>query len=228
MTQASISIANTPMPIARTAVNSAYEAITTRQSGPTQPATTFPFMEWVDTSTSPATQKVRNAANNAWVVVGTMDTVRLGNAPIVAPTFTGVAQCTNTAGAASSDFSIANTAHVKAALVNHGAWQTPSLQNGWTAGFAGNIPIAYRISSNGFLYIKGQAANNGTVGTSSIIFTLPVGFRPTQLHQSKLKYIGSAATVMLLQIDTNGNVSHIAGTSLSGIAHDLDFFLPLT
>lgn len=222
MPQAPIVIQNTPMPAARTAVNAANEAIITRQSGPTAPSTTYAFMEWIDTSTSPATKRVRNSANNAWVVVGTMDTVREGNAPIAAPTFTGLAQCANTAGATANDFQIANTAHVKLALVQgHGAWQSPSLQNGWTA----NVTVQYRLNSDGMLQIKGSVVSNGAVGTSSQIFVLPVGFRPIQTHQPKIRYVGT--TVYVLQIQADGQVLHTAGASLTNIFQDFDIILPL-
>jgi hypothetical protein len=221
MPQAPTVIQNVQMPAARTAVNAAYEAIITRQSGPTQPSTTYAFMEWVDISTSPATKRVRNSANNAWVVVGTMDTVREGNAPLAAPTFTGLAQCANTAGATANDSQIANTAHVKLALANHGAWQSPSLQNGWTA----STVIQYRLNSDGMLQIKGSAVNTGTVGTSSQIFVLPVGFRPVQTHQPKIRYFGT--TVYVLQIQSDGQVLHTAGGSLTNAFQDFDIIIPL-
>jgi hypothetical protein len=58
--------------------------IVIQNTPPTQPSTTYGLIKWVDTSTSPATKRVRNNANNAWVAVGTMDS----NAPLAAPTFT--------------------------------------------------------------------------------------------------------------------------------------------
>lgn len=223
MPQAPIVIANQQMPAARTAVNSAYEAIVTRQSGPTAPSVTYPFMEWIDTSTSPATKRVRNSANNAWVVVGTMDTVREGNAPLAAPTLTGIAQCTNTASATANDFQIANMAAVQAAIkTGHGAWQTPSLLNSWTA----NATVQYRIMSDNNLQIKGAVTNAGTVGTSSQIFILPAGFRPIQTHQPKIRYSGS--TLYVLQIQADGQVLHTATGSLTGIFQDFDIVIPLT
>lgn len=221
MPQSPIVLNNQQMPSARTFLNQLFEAFTTQQSGPSQPSTTYAYMPWVDTSTSPATRRIRNAANNAWVVEGTMDTTRLGNAPLNAPTFTGAAQCTNTPGATADDFQIANTAHVKLAVRNHGAWQNPTLVNGWTA----NAPIQYRITSDNMLQIKGAAVNSGTVGTSSQIFVLPVGFRPIQTHQPKIRYNGT--TVYVLQIQADGQVLHTAGGSLTGIFQDFDVIIPL-
>ncbi len=221
MPQSPIVLNNQQMPAARTYLNQLFEAFTTGQSGSSAPSTTYPFMEWIDTSTSPATKRVRNSANNAWVVVGTMDTVRLGNAPLAAPALTGAATVSNTAAATANDTQIANTAHVKNALTNDGAWFTPVLGSGWTA----NATIQYRITSTGMLQIKGAAVFSGTVGTSSQIFVLPVGFRPIQTHQPKIRYNGT--TVYVLQIQTDGQVLHTAGGSLTGIFQDFDIIIPL-
>lgn len=222
MPQSPIVLNNQQMPAARTYLNQLFEAFTTSQSGSTAPSTTYPFMRWIDTSTSPATERVRNSANNAWIVVGTMDTVRLGNAPLAAPTFTGAAQCTNTAAATANDFQIANTAHVKLALANHSAWLTPTLDAGWSV----HATIQYRINSDGMLYIKGTALFNGTVGTTSRIFQLPVGYRPTQTHFSRTQYSGS--TLYTLQFLTDGSVNHTATGNLTTVFQSFDLFLPLT
>jgi hypothetical protein len=70
MTQASIVISNASGAAVRSAVNSALEAITTKQSGSTAPSTTYPFMEWADTAND--LLKQRNAANSAWITKGTL------------------------------------------------------------------------------------------------------------------------------------------------------------
>jgi len=70
MAQASISIANGSGASVRSAINSALEAITTKQSGGTAPSATYPFMEWADTAND--LLKQRNAANSAWIIKGTL------------------------------------------------------------------------------------------------------------------------------------------------------------
>jgi len=70
--QASISVPNGTGAQVRAATNSALQAVTTRQSGATAPAVTYPYMEWVDTSAVPAVLKTRNGANSAWITVGTI------------------------------------------------------------------------------------------------------------------------------------------------------------
>lgn len=221
MPQSDLNIENQQMPSGRVDVNGALAALATLQSGPTQPASPQAGWFWWDTSTGNINQ--RNSANNNWVLVGTFGASRWGNAPLNAPTFTGVAQCTNTASATASDLQIANMAAVQAAIkTGHGAWQTPSLLNSWTA----NATVQYRIMSDNNLQIKGAVTNAGTVGTSSQIFILPAGFRPIQTHQPKIRYSGS--TLYVLQIQADGQVLHTATGNLTGIFQDFDIVIPLT
>jgi hypothetical protein len=70
MTQATIAIANGSGAAVRAAVNSALEAMTTKQSGSSAPSPTYPFMEWADTGND--LLKQRNAANSAWIIKGTL------------------------------------------------------------------------------------------------------------------------------------------------------------
>jgi hypothetical protein len=55
-----------------TELNTHLAALASKNSGNSAPSVTFPFMNWVDTSVSPAIWKVRNAANNAWIEIGTL------------------------------------------------------------------------------------------------------------------------------------------------------------
>ena len=73
MSQASVIVANGSGSAVRTAINNALMALTTGQSGGTEPGTTYAFQVWIDTSTTPDTIKMRNAANTAWVNLGTID-----------------------------------------------------------------------------------------------------------------------------------------------------------
>lgn len=81
MPQHDFNIANNLFPLVRQDINEALSAIATWQSGSTAPTTTFAFMRWADTSTTPATLRMRNAANNAWLVVGRADTAFWGITP---------------------------------------------------------------------------------------------------------------------------------------------------
>jgi hypothetical protein len=96
MPQHDFIIANNLFPLLRQDINNALAAIATWQSGSTAPATTYAFMRWADTSTSPATLRMRNAANTAWIVMGRADAAYwgitpadIGAAALSGSTFTG-------------------------------------------------------------------------------------------------------------------------------------------
>jgi hypothetical protein len=73
MAQNDMNIANQGFPAFRADLNDQLEALVTNSSGATAPATTFPHQWWLDTSTTPSTLRQRNAANDAWIVVGLLD-----------------------------------------------------------------------------------------------------------------------------------------------------------
>jgi hypothetical protein len=73
MAQGDMNIANQGFPAFRADLNNQLEALVTNSSGATAPTTTFPHQWWLDTSTTPSTLRQRNAANDAWIVVGLFD-----------------------------------------------------------------------------------------------------------------------------------------------------------
>jgi hypothetical protein len=73
----------------RSDLNNALSAVATNNSGTSEPSTTYAYQWWADTNTG--LLKVRNAANSAWVTVGTLATANLGLAPTASPSFTGTA-----------------------------------------------------------------------------------------------------------------------------------------
>lgn len=70
-------------------LNNALAAAVTINSGATAPSTTYAYQLWADTTAGQLKQ--RNAANSAWVVLGTLGTTNLGLAPTASPTFSGTA-----------------------------------------------------------------------------------------------------------------------------------------
>lgn len=71
----------------RSDLNSALSAIATLNSGATEPSTTFAFQLWADTANN--LLKIRNAANSAWVSVGTLSATNLGLLALSGGTLTG-------------------------------------------------------------------------------------------------------------------------------------------
>jgi hypothetical protein len=89
MAQHDYSIANQSGLAFRQDLNNALAAIVSQNSGASEPSTTYAYQWWADTTANQLKQ--RNAANTAWVVIGTLGTTRLGLAPTASPSFSGTA-----------------------------------------------------------------------------------------------------------------------------------------
>jgi hypothetical protein len=71
----------------RSDLNNALAAIVSQNSGTTQPSTTYAYQWWADTTTG--LLKLRNAANNAWITIGTLADANLGLLSLAGGTLTG-------------------------------------------------------------------------------------------------------------------------------------------
>ena len=80
-------IANGTGSAVRSDLNNALAAIVSNNSSSTEPATTYAFQWWADTTAG--TLKLRNSANSAWVTIGTLASTNLGLATLASPSFTG-------------------------------------------------------------------------------------------------------------------------------------------
>jgi hypothetical protein len=94
MSQYPITITNGTGAQVLTELDQAFIASVTMQSGSTVPSTTYSYMFWLDTSTTPSTLRMMNAANNAFVAVGTIDP-NLGFIPSGTPANAGNATTLN-------------------------------------------------------------------------------------------------------------------------------------
>jgi hypothetical protein len=92
MAQHDYSIANQSGLAFRQDLNNALAAIVSVNSGASEPSTTYAYQLWADTTAGQLKQ--RNAANSAWVVIGTLGSTGWGLAPLASPTFTGTATFT--------------------------------------------------------------------------------------------------------------------------------------
>lgn len=72
MAQHDMVLDNSPGATIRSDINAAILAIITNSSGATEPASTYPFMPWADTTAG--ILKQRNAANTAWIDILTLST----------------------------------------------------------------------------------------------------------------------------------------------------------
>jgi hypothetical protein len=82
------------------------------------------------------------------------------------------------------------------------AWVPATLVNGWTNFGAPYETVSYMIDTLGFIHLKG-VASAGTKTGGTIIFTLPVGFRPN----AKIMCIGvTGGLVEQIYINADGTV----------------------
>ena len=73
MAQADQTVQNATFPTVRADINNNLAALFTDSSGATAPTVTVAFQDWIDTSGANPLWKKRNAANNAWITLGTID-----------------------------------------------------------------------------------------------------------------------------------------------------------
>ena len=73
MAQHDMNIANQGFPAFRADLNDALGALVSNSSGASAPTTTFAHQFWVDTSVSPNILRQRNADNDAWIVIGSIN-----------------------------------------------------------------------------------------------------------------------------------------------------------
>jgi hypothetical protein len=72
MAQADQTVQNATFPTVRADINDNLAALFSDSSGNTAPSVTVAFQDWIDTSGTNPLWKKRNAANNAWITLGTI------------------------------------------------------------------------------------------------------------------------------------------------------------
>jgi len=87
MAQADYVVANGTGAAVRSDLNGQLAAIASNNSGVTEPSTTYAYQWWADTTTG--LLKIRNAANNAWITIGTLADANLGLLSLAGGTLTG-------------------------------------------------------------------------------------------------------------------------------------------
>ena len=71
MAQSDYNVPNAAAPTVRAAINTIFGAVASTNSGTTAPATTFPHQLWYDTTAN--ILRMRNAADSAWIDIGSFD-----------------------------------------------------------------------------------------------------------------------------------------------------------
>lgn len=101
----------------------------------------------------------------------------------------------------------------------------PAFANGWINNNAPNRRASYRKNDMGMVSVRGQVAHTSYAGGKEKIFTLPVGYRPTDLQRYVLPTgNGTNALYFQVSIDTDGDVEMDAmgGSPPASLTFNLD------
>lgn len=149
MPQHDMILANQAGAAFRADLNDALAALVANSSGATEPATMYAYMFWADTTSG--LLKQRNAANNAWITIGTLASIGLGLLSRAGGSMTGLlnmAASTDIASAATVDLSaatgnvtrITGTTATSAFTMNAGQWHLCIADGAW--------PLTYHATTN--------------------------------------------------------------------------------
>lgn len=148
MAQSDQVVQNSTFPAVRSDINDNLAALFSQSSGPSAPAVTIAFQPWIDTSSSPAIWKIRNAANNNWITVGLVDAATFQ--------FSGVTSISNGGTGQTTAQAAINALLPSQAGQSGKALTTNGTNVSWGAGGAG---------SSGYAIIQDQKADGVVSGT---------------------------------------------------------------
>ena len=167
--QADYVVANGTGAAVRSDINGQLAAIVSQNSGATEPTTTYAYMWWADTTTG--LLKIRNAANNAWVIGGTLASANLGLATLASPTLTGT-PAAPTATAGTNTTQIATTAFVAASFA---PLASPTLTGTPAAPTASAGTNTTQLATTAYVVSQAIAKTGGTMTGDLVIPSLNGG-----------------------------------------------------
>ncbi len=199
MAQADQTVQNDTFPTVRADINNNLAALFTNNSGSSAPSVTVAYMDWIDTSGANPIWKKRNAANNAWITLGTIS----GNTLAFEGTLPS--QSGNSGKYLTTNGTVASWGTIppgssKEVFTSSGTWTKP------TAGTIALITIWGGGGSGG--RYQGTAAGGG--GGGACVQRL---FQLSDLPGSAAVTIGAGGAAIAAGTDANGNVG---GTSSFG------------
>lgn len=101
---------------------------------------------------------------------------------------------------------------------NVGAAGEPAFQGNWAVN--GGVTVSFYKDATGRVTLRGRAAE--AVASSSVIFTLPVGYRPVQTMSLAAKCNNDGTSICWLSITSAGNVTPIGNTAAAKVQTVLD------
>ena len=180
----------------------AFDTVATLNSGSAEPAQTYPFMWWADTTTG--LLKIRNAADTDWVTVGTLADANLG---LLTKDSIGSTVQAYDADTAKTDVAQTFTASQRGTLTtdNDGSFDL-SVTNNFKCTPTGTFALTF---------------TNHTAGQSGFVLLVNTGgyaitaAATTKLGASTLATISAAGTYMLSYFDDGTNAYVTASGALA-------------
>ena len=191
-------IANQGFPAFRSDLNNALAAIVSNNSSATEPTTMFAHMIWVDTAANPSILKIRNADNDAWITIGSID--QTGDTFTLVNLKTSGPVVFNDAGA-DVDFRVEGDTDANLLFVDAGndrvgiGTSSPTARLTLDGGTSGD---QLRIGNDPYYYKIGRDVVSG-----------PLEFYGTQ--SGVIAYVFGGANGERMRIDTSGNL--LVGTT---------------
>jgi len=94
-------------------------------------------------------------------------------------------------------------------IISPEVWVAPTLLNSWINFGAGFAVAGYYKDGSGIVRLKGLIGS-GTTTVGTALFTLPVGYRPSE---AMIFVANSGGTIAEVRVETNGNVAIHIGTN---------------
>ena len=102
--------------------------------------------------------------------------------------------------------------------INTGNIQLPAFQPNWQNYGSGYAPASFYKDKEGVVHLSGLVKNLLNPAPASIIFVLPVGFRP--LDGQRIFIVGGVNVATRIEVATDGNVYYTFGGSTADISLD--------
>lgn len=222
MSQHDMNLADQAGSAFRADLNNALAALVTNSSGATEPATISAYQFWADTTAG--LLKQRNAANSAWITVGTLASANLGLLPLAGGALTGrldfaagadiaSAATINLAAATGNIVRVTGTTATTAVTLNNGQYVVCYAVGAWPLTYhATNMPLP---GSASYTCATGDMVIFSKDGNGAIhIEIVPVSLHPAIVSQA----VAEAGTDTAARLWTAERVKQaIAALSTGGL-----------
>jgi hypothetical protein len=211
-------IANQSGAAFRADLNNGLAAIVSQNSGSTQPSTTYAYQWWADTTTG--LLKIRNAANNAWITIGTLADTNFGLLPAAGGTMTGdlTLNAQSDLRLADSDSSNWVALQAPATVASNVTWTLPATDGtaDQTLSTNGTGTIAWVDRAR---LVRGTAVA-ATSGTSIDFTGIPSWAKRITIVFDGLSLTPGAAVYPFFQLGDSGGIENTGYSSYSTVISD--------